>query len=83
MRREITEIPIKIDSVEGIKRLVYINGRKSFDIDVVAGRTVVDGKSIMGIISVSHSSTICIRINVDDKKAIAEYMEEIKDFIEK
>ena len=57
---------ILIDSVDKVKSFVNITGKTEYDIDIVSGRYVIDGKSIMGIFSLNLSEPMDIIIHGDN-----------------
>ncbi len=57
---------ILIDSVDKVKSFVNITGKTDYDIDIVSGRYVIDGKSIMGIFSLNLSEPMDIIIHGDN-----------------
>lgn len=62
---------IKINlTTEKIKDFVKTTGKYASDIDVVADRTVVDGKSILGLYALDLTQNIYARIHSDN---VAEY----------
>ncbi len=72
-------VQIRLSLVENVNKFVNIVGRYPFDMDLRAGRHVVDAKSILGIFSLDLSRPITLEIYSDD---CAELMEEIKPFLE-
>lgn len=68
---------IMLKSIEDVKNLVNLTARFPFDIDLCSHRYVVDGKSIMGVLSLDHSKPIEVTIHSDD---CAELLEELKAF---
>ena len=70
---------IKLSLVENVNRFVNIVTRYPFEMDLRAGRHVVDAKSILGIFSLDLSRPITLEIYSDD---CGQLMEEIKPFIE-
>ena len=69
---------IRLSLVENVNRFVNIVGRYPFEMDLRAGRHVVDAKSILGIFSLDLSRPIQLEIYSDDCDAL---MEEIKPFL--
>ena len=61
-----------------MNRLVNIVGHYPFDMDLRAGRHVVDAKSILGIFSLDLSRPITLEIYSED---CDQLMEEIKPFL--
>ena len=69
---------IKLSLVENVNKFVNIVGRYPFDMDLRAGRHVVDAKSILGIFSLDLSRPITLEIYSED---CGELLEEIKPFL--
>ena len=59
-------IPIKLSFAEEVKTFVNIVNRYPFDMDLRAGRHVVDAKSILGIFSLDLSKPISLEVYADD-----------------
>lgn len=60
------DVNIKLSLTEDIKEFVKITIKYPFDIDLLSGRYVVDGKSILGIFSLDLSNPITVKIHSDD-----------------
>ena len=71
-------VNIKLSLTENVKALVNIVSRYPFDIDLRAGRHVVDAKSIMGIFSLDLSKPVTLEVYEEDCGGL---MDEIKPFI--
>ena len=69
---------IKLSLVENVNKFVNIVGRYPFDMDLRAGRHVVDAKSILVIFSLDLSRPITLEIYSDDCE---ELLKEIQPFI--
>jgi len=69
---------VVLNSNIDVKDFVNIASKFSFDIDLVSGRYVVDGKSIMGVFSLDLSKAIKVEVHADD---CAEFEKEIQRFI--
>ena len=52
------EAKVHFDTVVDVKKFVNICNSVSFDVDLVSGRYVVDGKSIMGLFSLDLSKPV-------------------------
>lgn len=62
-------VPIKLSFAEEVKTFVEKVNRYSYDVDLRAGRHVVDAKSILGIFSLDLSKPITMDVyddNCDD-----------------
>ena len=60
-------VMIKLSLVENVNHFVNIVTRYPFEMDLRAGRHVVDAKSILGIFSLDLSKPIDLNIHVTDK----------------
>lgn len=60
-------IPIKLNSVLEIQRFISILEKYSSDFDLCCGRSVVDAKSILGILSLDLSRTLLLTVYEEEK----------------
>ncbi|MBQ9197706.1 MAG: HPr family phosphocarrier protein [Clostridia bacterium] len=58
-------IPIKLSFAEEVKSFVSIVNRYPYDMDLRAGRHVVDAKSILGIFSLDLGRPISLEVYTD------------------
>ncbi|HHX36934.1 MAG TPA: HPr family phosphocarrier protein [Clostridiaceae bacterium] len=56
---------ILLDSVKAVKDFVRIVNDYPYDVDLLSGRYIVDGKSIMGIFSLNLHTPVLCRIHGD------------------
>lgn len=68
---------ILLDSVEHIQEFNKIMTQCEFDVDLVAGRFIVDAKSIMGILSLDLTKEVTLQIHGNPQ---ADFLEKIKKF---
>ncbi len=59
-------IPLKLTQAEEVKAFVNIVNRYPYEMDLRAGRHVVDAKSILGIFSLDLSKPITLEVYTDD-----------------
>ena len=71
-------VMIRLSLVENVNKFVNIVSRYPFEMDLRAGRHVVDAKSILGIFSLDLSKPITLEIYGDDCE---ELMKDISPFI--
>ena len=71
-------ITIKLSLAENVKQFVNVVSAFSNDMDLRAGRHVVDAKSILGIFSLDLSKPITLEVYADN---CDELMEKIKPFM--
>ena len=74
-----TTVKVSLNSIDKVKAFVNdISGYKA-DFDLVAGRYVIDAKSIMGIFSLDISKPIQLNIYADDD--FDSIMEAVKPYL--
>ena len=71
-------VNIKLSLAENVKSFVNIVNRYPYDVDLRAGRHVVDAKSILGIFSLDLSKPISLDIYADECDAL---LAELKPFL--
>ena len=71
-------IPIKLSFAEEVKTFVNVANRYDYDMDLRAGRHVVDAKSILGIFSLDLSKPITLEVYAED---CDDLLDELKAFI--
>ena len=59
-------IPLKLTQAEEVKAFVNTVNRYPYEMDLRAGRHVVDAKSILGIFSLDLSKPIMLDVYLDD-----------------
>lgn len=69
---------VTFDTIRDVKAFVAIAGKYPFDIDLISGRYIVDGKSIMGILSLNLANPIDVEIHCDK---CSDFLKEIKPFM--
>lgn len=74
-----TRYQIMLHSVQDVKDFVHFANRFPFDFDLVSGRYVVDGKSIVGIFSLDLSNPIDVLIYTTNPNL--ELIDGIKKFL--
>ena len=69
---------IRLSLVENVNKFVNIVARYPYEMDLRAGRHVVDAKSILGIFSLDLSKPITLEVYSDDCQ---DLMDDIAPFI--
>ena len=72
------QVNIKLSLAENVKTFVNVVNRYPYDMDLRAGRHVVDAKSILGIFSLDLSKAITLEIYAD---VCEDLMNDLKPFI--
>lgn len=63
------EFQVLLTSVADVKEFVDAAAEYPYDVDVQAGRYLVNGKSIMGLFSVDLSVPVAVRLQKDGPEA--------------
>jgi phosphotransferase system HPr-like phosphotransfer protein len=71
-------VNIRLSLAENVKTFVNVVNRYPYDMDLRAGRHVVDAKSILGIFSLDLSKPIALEVYADD---CDDLMADIKPFV--
>ena len=71
-------ISIKLSLAENVKSFVNIVNRYAYDVDLRAGRHVVDAKSILGIFSLDLSKPITMEVYSD---SCDDLLADVKPFL--
>lgn len=69
---------VYLQSTDEIKALVNTINKYDFDVDLSSDRYFVDGKSLLGVLSLDHSKPVKMEIHTDD---YTQFLEEIKQYI--
>ena len=71
---------IKFSSVNEIKDFVNLTMVQPFDIDLMAGRYVVDAKSILAVFGLDLDSEVTIGIHADEDEA-ADFLAKVNKYL--
>ncbi len=71
---------VLLTSINDVKQFVNAACEQPFDIDILAGRYIIDAKSIMGIFSVDLAKPIRVEVHGTEEDGKAFY-EQIKEFV--
>ena len=81
-RTEGNSCVIKLNSIEKVKDFVSRVSTFECDVDIIYGRYVIDGKSVMGIFSLNLMNPITAMILSDDEEELKRFNEMMEDFKE-
>ena len=68
-------IIINLNKVSDLYSFTQEIGSIPYDVDAIRGSYIVDAKSILGLMSLTLSEPITVRINSDDEVAIKQFEE--------
>lgn len=72
-------VKILLDSIDKVKDFVNEVGKYDADFDLVAGRYVIDAKSIMGVFSLELTQPLTLNIHSGDR--MDDILESISKYI--
>lgn len=61
-----TKINVKLETIKDIEKFINITKDYDFDIDFISGKYIVNGKSLMGILSLDLSKPVEAHIHSDE-----------------
>lgn len=76
------EVKISLETIERVKKFVGITTQYEENFDLVYGRYIIDGKSLLGIFSIDLSRPVLLRIYAEGEH-LQKIIEDIQDYIVK
>ena len=73
-------IKIRLNSIDVVKKFEKVTSSYESDIDVIADRAVIDGKSILGLFSLDLTQDMYVRIVTDDINERRKFEDEMEEF---
>ena len=74
---------VSLNAIDKVKRFVNVTSSFVNDFDLVSGRYVIDGKSIMGIFSLDLTKNIDLIVHYEDETEITKIVDALSSFIVK
>lgn len=71
-------VQIVFGFTDNVNRFVKISSMYNEDIDVSCGRYVVNGKSVLGLLSLNLLDTVTVTIHTDDFVTAKKFISEVK-----
>jgi phosphotransferase system HPr-like phosphotransfer protein len=72
---------IRLGSFERVRKFIKITEKLPFELDLQQQRNVVDGKSLMGALTLNLCENIEMIIYSDESKEVTEFLNEISELI--
>ena len=79
-RTEKNSCVIRLNTIEKVKNFVSRVSTFECDVDIIYGRYVIDGKSMMGIFSLNLMNPITVMILSNDEEELKRFFEIMEDF---
>lgn len=76
-----TELTIKLNTIDEIKRFANKVTRLFADVDIIKGKTIYDAKSIMAIFAMGTLDGVYIKIHTEDENEIQMFNELMSEFL--
>lgn len=68
---------VLLNNIESVNVFVKKMEDKSFDVDLISGKYLVNAKSMMGVLSLDLTQPVTVNADTDDEA----FIEEIKEYI--
>ena len=78
MRIEVLDV--SLNTINKVKKFTNIANKFDCDVDVLQGKYIVDGMSIMGIFSLNLTETVTVEIESNNEKEIDRFLKEMEEF---
>ena len=73
-------LDVSLNTIDRVKKFVNITSEFDCEIDVLQGRYIISGKSIMGIFSLNLTENVTVEIENDDENIINDFVKKMKEF---
>lgn len=73
-------LDVSLNTIDKVKKFTKITNSFNCEIDVLQGRYIVSGRSIMGIFSLNLTDTVTVEIESDDEKEIDRFLKVMEEF---
>lgn len=75
-----TQLELLVDTIAKAKKFIATTNEFDSDIDVIRGRYIIDGKSVMGLFSIDLLKAITVKIHSDNEEEIKRFNEMMEEF---
>lgn len=73
-------LDVVLNTIEKVKKFTDITNKFNCEVDVLQGKYIVDGRSIMGVFSLDLTKTAIVEIESDDEKEIDRFLKMVEEF---
>lgn len=73
-------LDVSLNTISKVKKFTNIANDFDCEIDVLQGRYIVSGRSIMGIFSLNLTNTVTVEIESDDENEIDRFIKIMEEF---
>lgn len=75
----VREFDLNIGTISKVKDFANCNWNFNGTVDVISGRYIIDGKSIMGIFSLDLTRSVHIKLTADSESEIEKLLESYRN----
>lgn len=76
-------LDVLLNTIDKVKRFTNIANQFDCDVDVIQGRYIISGKSVMGVFSLNLTETVTVEIESNDEKEIDKFLKKMEEFRKK
>lgn len=76
----LTKVRILLKNMDNVEKFVEITNKFNFDIDVIGEKRIVNGKSVLGLLTLDLTSPLSVTLNTNKSNEINEFINLINDF---
>ena len=76
----LTKVRILLKNIDNVEKFVEITNKFNFDIDVIGEKRIVNGKSVLGLLTLDLTSPLSVTLNTNKSNEINEFINLINDF---
>lgn len=77
---KIEVLDVLLNTVDRVKRFTDIANQFDCDVDVLQGKYIISGKSVMGVFSLNLTETVTVKIESDDENEINRFLKMMEEF---
>lgn len=78
--KTLTKVKILLKNMDNVEKFVEITNKFNFDIDVIGRKRIVNGKSVLGLLTLELTSPLSVILNTNKSNEINEFINLINDF---
>lgn len=76
----LTKVKVLLKNMDNVEKFIEITNKFNFDIDVIGGKRIVNGKSVLGLLTLDLTSPLSVILNTNKANEINEFINLINDF---
>lgn len=76
----LTKVKILLKNMDNVEKFIEITNKFNFDIDVIGEKRMVNGKSVLGLLTLDLTSPLSVILNTNKSNEINEFINLINDF---